>query len=387
MASYIFLYITLLIGSFADVSKTSRQKRVGILLLFVFAFVLFRGLRWETGTDWEQFYVCFENVEWDNIMSYDRYGNGREKMEVGYMFLNWFIKLFGNYTLFLLVTNLFLVGTWAYMSYKLVPQKFLMTFAMIMVSNMFFPVRLQLAAGVFCWVLYYWLDKKYWLCLLFTIISCLIHKSCCLVIFFIPFLMVEVNGKLMLISVFLTLFSSYIADGISLFVLVLAVLLVPYYPDMANNLVVYSDQEIAGAREVSFIFQILSFVFAFCFMAVFLFVRKKMKKDNMPLLSLEYEKRKYNIYLNSFWLFTLVYKFFSIPSLANFTRVAEFFTLGYAICFMLAYKRFEKRVSPHILFVFYILFYLYKLKGLLNTPYPDEMFPYISIFDFGGRRL
>lgn len=387
MILYIFLYIFLLLSSFADVSKSLRKNRVGILLFFVFVFVLFRGLRWETGTDWEQFYVCFENAEWYNIMSYDRYGDGRERMEMGYMFLNWFVKLFGNYTLFLLLTNLFLVGTWAYMSYKLVSQKFLMAFAMIMVSNMFFPVRLQLAAGVFCWALFYLLGKKYWHCLLFAIISCLIHKSCCLVVFLMPLLVLEVNGKLMLFSVFLTLFSSYIADGISLLVLGLAVLLIPYYPDMANNLAMYSDLEIAGAREVSLASRMLSFAFSFFLMAVFLFIRKKMKRGNVSLASFEYEKRKYNIYLNSFWLFTLSYKFFSMPSLANFTRIAEFFTLGYAICFMLAYNRLEKIVSPHVLFVFYILLYIYKLRGLLNTPYPDEMFPYVSIFEFGGRRL
>ena len=385
MFIYIALYTFLLICSFADVSKCSQKNKLILLTFLVLIFVLFRGLRWETGTDWEQFEYCFNHADWDNITNYDRYGNGRERMESGYMLLNCIIKIFGNYTLFLLVTNLFIVGSWAKLSYKLVPSKPIMTFAMIMVSNLIFPVRLQLAAGVFCWCIYFLTQKKYFLTVLFFILVCTIHKSAILIFPLIPILPRNINSKVVLSIILLTLFSKKIAETLSLILIGMATIIYPIYPELALNMANYSDMEIAGARDSSFLSELVSFCFALFLMCCYLYARHMISKSNKPIVKEIEEKRTFNIFFNCFFLFTFAYKFFSMPSLANFQRISEYFTVGYAICFMLTYEILKKKISQRILLGFYILFYLYKLKGLLNTPYPDLMYPYISIFNIHGR--
>lgn len=383
MTIYIALYIILLLCSFADVSKCSPKTKKILLFFLVFIFVLFRGLRWETGTDWEQFEYCFNHAEWNNLTSYDRYGNGVERMESGYMLLNRIVKIFGNYTLFLIVTNLFLVGTWYKFAYKFIPSKPIMAFAMIMVSNMFFPVRLQLAAGFFCWSLYFLIQKKYTLSLFIAIITCTIHKSAILIIPLLFLLPKKINSKIAILIILLTLFSNKIAETLSLILLGTATLIYPIYPDLAFNMANYSDMEISGARESSFLSEFVSFCFALFLICFYLYSRNLISK---PYLNKKYEdERIFNIFFNCFFIFTFAYKFFSTPSLANFQRISEYFTVGYAICFMLSYEILKHKISQKILFAFYILFYLYKLKGLLNTPYPEEMYPYISIFNLYGR--
>lgn len=383
MTIYILLYLLLLICSFADVTKCKTSNKKLLLLFLVFVFVLFRGLRWETGTDWEQFEFCFNHAEWNNITSYDRYGNGKERMEAGYMLLNRIIKIFGNYTLFLLLTNLFLVGTWAKLAYKFVPSKPIMTFAMIMVSNMYFPVRLQLAAGVFCWSLYFLIKKKYLLSMLIAIITCTIHKSAILIIPLLFILPKKTNSKIAILVTLLTLFSYKISETLSLILVGTAVLFYPIYPDLAVNMANYSDMEIAGARESSFFSEIISFCFAIFLICCYLYSRHLLSLNDLP--QKQEKERTFNVFFNSFFIFTFAYKFFSIPNLANFQRISEYFTVGYAICFMLSYEILKHKISQKFLFAFYVLFFLYKLRGLLNTPYPDAMYPYISIFSLYGR--
>ena len=383
MFIYIVLYLLLLLCSLTDVSRYSRKNKKILLIFLVIIFVLFRGLRWETGTDWDQFEYCFNHAEWNNITSYDRYGNGQERMEAGYMLLNRVIKIFGNYTLFLLLTNLFLVGTWAKLAYNFVPSKPMMTFAMIMISNMFFPVRLQLAAGFFCWSLYFLTQKRYILCILIALLTCTIHKSAILIVPLLFILPKKINSKIALSIILLTPFSDKISETLSLILVGAAVLIYPVYPDLAVNMANYSDMEIAGAREVSFFSQFISFCFALFLISFYLYARHLLSLYELPR---EDEKeRTFNIFFNSFFIFTFANKFFSIPSLANFQRISEYFTVGYAVCFMLSYEILKHRISQKYLLAFYILFYLYKLRGLLNTPYPDEMYPYISIFNLYNR--
>lgn len=383
MFIYIALYISLLLCSFADVSKCSQKNKNILLIVLVLIIILFRGLRWETGTDWEQFEYCFNHAEWNNIASYDRYGDGTERMEAGYMLLNRLIKVFGNYTLFLLITNLFLVGTWAKLAYKFVPSKPIMTFAMIMVSNMFFPVRLQLAAGVFCWSLYFLIEKKYILSALVAIITCMIHKSAILIIPLLFIIPKKLNSKIAISIIILTLFSHKISEILSLILVGVTVLIYPIYPDLAINIANYSDMEIAGARDSSILSEIISFCFALFLICFYLYSRHLLSQYD--LLQKYVKERTFNIFFNSFFIFTFAYKFFSMPNLANFKRISEYFTVGYAICFMLSYEILKYKISQKLLFAFYILFYLYKLKGLLNTSYPNEMYPYISIFSLYGR--
>lgn len=385
MTIYIVLYLILLLTSTVDIfPEIEKKNKLYILFICVVVLTLFRGLRWQTGTDWDQFYYCFENVEWSNLTSYDRYGDGTERMEVGYMVLNRVIRIFGDYTLFLILTNLFLVGTWAILSYKLVPQKPIMTFSLIVVSNMFFPVRLQLAVGFFVWALYALYKKKFIMAFLIAFLSYYIHKSAILMLPFLFILTKNIKPIYLLLFTFMSLLGNVLSFYLSSLIVELSLFISLVDPNLASNLLGYSDYEIAGGSEKSMISIIVSFLFSLLLMILFIYSRRLLYISVLKRQSPFSDIRKFNIFLNSFLIFTIAYKFFSAPMLANFQRISEFFTLGCPICFMMTYSLLEKKLSQNILFPIFALFFLYKFKSLLNTPYPDLMFPYVSVFSSGG---
>ena len=90
---YIFIYgIFLLIGIY-DIKKKGLLKeksRNALLNLMILVLTLFRGLRWNTGTDWEQFLEVFQYVDEDSALVFIR--NTGEILEPGYTFLNYLVK-------------------------------------------------------------------------------------------------------------------------------------------------------------------------------------------------------------------------------------------------------------------------------------------------------
>lgn len=92
MAVYIFMVLFLYSCSWLDFKA---NRKIGyILFTFIFfLFVLHDGLRWETGTDWGNYYRFFLNCLWDEW----------EQFEPGYVLFNQLIRgLTIDYNVFLL---------------------------------------------------------------------------------------------------------------------------------------------------------------------------------------------------------------------------------------------------------------------------------------------
>lgn len=88
MLIYFFIYIPFVLCAFFDFFKTSQKNKNTILWFWVIVFTLFRGLRWEIGTDWNQFFDVYSHSGWDNIFSYYRDNWSNKVMDYGYMFIN-----------------------------------------------------------------------------------------------------------------------------------------------------------------------------------------------------------------------------------------------------------------------------------------------------------
>lgn len=171
---------------------------------WVFIFILFKGLRWDTGTDWSQFYTCFENSQWSNIFSYYRYGHGTELMEFGYVFLNVLIKTFlPHYTFFLLITNAFILIVFARLIRKYIPKYYLSALAVLIVTVDFFPVRQSIAIAIFCYSTKYILNRNFKKYLLFCLLAFTIHRSSMFVLILYPLAYIRYNFKVS-IALYLT---------------------------------------------------------------------------------------------------------------------------------------------------------------------------------------
>lgn len=100
MEIYILFLSVLLVFSFLEVFKKENILLQKYLLLSTYLLsVFFVGLRWRTGTDWEPYKEVFENIsEYLHKAMYE----GTFIMEIGYLFLNYLVRLFtNNYSVFL----------------------------------------------------------------------------------------------------------------------------------------------------------------------------------------------------------------------------------------------------------------------------------------------
>ncbi len=175
MLIYLLLYIPFVFCAYFDFVNTPDKQKNSILWLWVIVFTLFRGLRWETGTDWDQFLEVYNHAQWDNIFSYYRYNN--QYMDYGYMFINALFHEFGlPYTFFLLVTNFWVL--WCFRDFSLRFSKYpILTFIVLMSMGIPFPVRQTIATATTLWSLRFVLERKWMLFILVSIIAALIHKG------------------------------------------------------------------------------------------------------------------------------------------------------------------------------------------------------------------
>lgn len=365
-----------IIGILLESQKVKFPINLYSLIILVFVFVLFRGLRWNTGTDWDQFYLCFENANWSNIFSYYRYDDLDEKMEPGYMLLNVIIKYFGDYTLFLILTNLFIVGSWAYFSYRIMPFRANMIFAMIMATNLIFPIRLQLAACIIAWSLFLLSRKRFILPLGLSILAYTIHKSALFLIPIIVLLRIKqhIGGK----SAVIVTFVSFVGDYFAAYIPLLILFITPYLPEnIQGNILTYSDCELDWGISKSFISMAMGMGLNIVMVFLFIYARNLFTEKERNF------KYVFDVYFTSYILWTFFFRFFSSPALEHFTRISEYFSLGFPVCFTISFFMLEyrKNVSGKITNFIFILYYLYKINSLISsTPFPHAFFPYKSIF-------
>ena len=157
---YYILFISLFLTSLLDFTKINKSLKNKLFIFWIIIFILFKGLRWDTGTDFNQFYACFKYSDWNNIFSFWRYGPDTTRMEFGYMFLNVLIKMiYPNYTFFLLITNAFILYSFGYLIKKYVPNQSLIALSIMIVSTEIFPVRQTLVTAILCYCIVF-IQKK-----------------------------------------------------------------------------------------------------------------------------------------------------------------------------------------------------------------------------------
>lgn len=197
MLIYFFIYIPFVLCAFFDFFKTSQKNKNTILWFWVIVFTLFRGLRWEIGTDWNQFFDVYSHSGWDNIFSYYRDNWSNKVMDYGYMFINALFNETGfPYTVFLLVTNFWIM--WCFMDFSKRHSKYpILTLIMLMNIGVPFPVRQTIAFATSLWGYRFVVEKKWLKFIIVAIIASLIHKGSliCLIVIFIRAILSRYNIK------------------------------------------------------------------------------------------------------------------------------------------------------------------------------------------------
>lgn len=74
MNIYIVIYGILILSVVFDTNHFSKRFRNIVLAIDVLLITCFVGLRWNVGSDWEQYLTCFRTIKDSEMFHYYRYG-------------------------------------------------------------------------------------------------------------------------------------------------------------------------------------------------------------------------------------------------------------------------------------------------------------------------
>lgn len=373
MQLYLIIYLIPIILCLFDTKKTSNSNKKGIVIFLIITLTLFRGLRWETGTDWEQYYDVFYDSKWNNIFLLMR-ATGTP-MEFGYVFFNVFVKsIYDSYSLFLIISNLFILISYYSFSFKYSKYP-IITFTTILFSTNFFPVRQDLAISILLYAYHFLIEKKTKHFFILIFIATCIHNASFVfgILYFLRkshFSYLKTYTILISCIVFSTL-----ANKVISFIISYSTFLPPV---IAVKLHAYSNLEATdGLSQKGIAATIL--VFIYVTFSIFYTNYLKKKKEISKL-------QHVNLFLTS-TIILYASQFFFVGNLIYFSRLGTCFSIvnnillvnALILCCNIINKKLRKRniaLIPPILIV--ILFFLFRFSRMI-TLYPELHFPYHSI--------
>lgn len=368
MQIYLFIYGLLFVAVFVDHYKISTNTKRIMVLFFSIIFILFKGLRWETGTDWDQYYRNFLEINSSNIFDY--YYNSVTRLEWGYSFLNYFVKFIGgDYTLFLIVTNAIIISIFYKISFKYSKSPILI-FAMFLAVSTIFPVRQNIAVTIILWSYVYIIDRKLLKFLITVLFAMSFHMSSVL---FLPFyfLLNREFSALYLILTYITFVLIGIFVDLSNYIMYLAEILLSFMgvdSSFVRKLVIYTS--ISGEINKSAFSLILGILYKFMFLGFFLFARTRIKDNGV-----------YNTFLNGY-VISLCISYLFMFQMQELSRFTGYFYIGYSLLLINGINAFSYK-TKYIIFPLLIVFFIFNLlNNTLWHPYADEIIKYKSIINF-----
>jgi hypothetical protein len=367
MGIYIAIYTFFFLCSFLDIKPISLEKKKYIIYFWVVVFTLFRGLRWDCGTDWDQFYLTFLEADWNNIFSFDR-GYG-ELLEPGYVFFNVLIKFIGgNYTTYLLASNFFVMFAYAQFSLKYSRYP-IMSLITIMSLGLIFPVRQTLAAAIILFGYQYIVNRDFLKFSITVLIAALIHTSSVVVV---PLYFVYNRIQLKIWSIIAVFIGSLVLGNyMSQIMLVILNLfsflgeIFTYRLEIYVNVVTHTMG--SDFRNKSYSHLIVGFIFV-----VFFYINKKNNKINYS---------NYNSWLNMYILAIAISNLF-FTYMRDLDRIREYFILISAplLAYLVGQSGEKNKYLRCVFYVFFILFMYTRLFSSLFGVYKHLLIPYKSIF-------
>lgn len=365
MELYITIHALILMTCFFEFSKNLKTKR-NVIIIWCLFFTLFGGLRWNVGNDWDQYLSHFENVEWNSIFNYDRYGDGRQTMEPFFLMINYVVKfLFGEFFIYNLIIVGFLEYTFYKFAYKQMPEHPVLLYCLIHTAMVYFPVRAGFALGFCYWAYAFIKERDLKKFLISVLIGASIHMQ---VIVLIPFYwigIIKLNWKICLIACIAALSVGYLLQD---YVLGLALI---SGGDIEEKLVTYAEWQTVEDSALNYSNAIMYFIYLF----IFLYVRKLLcKTDDLW----------YNTVLNSYMIYVSMY-FIFINGMSDLVRIQDVFVPAYYILYstmIVSICKYKKGVIS-VLFVSLLLAYNIRQLPRVGGVFAEKTcVPYTSIFDF-----
>lgn len=363
MYIYYILYSLLATSALLDFFIDRKRKRV-VLWFWVIIISLFGGLRWNIGTDWNQYHDIFNHSSFSNIFNYYR-GND-VYMESGFMFINALIhEIFGEFYIYNTIIEFFILSTIKYIGEKCSPYP-LIFFAFLAVpgNTLTFAIRSGVAIATASMGYVKLLKEKWFAFIMITIIASSIHLAALIGFFII--LAREIRINFWIISL------AYLVAFIFSFVLRDYLLIIAGAFDgniIAHKINSYSNYDSKGVE-----FRYSAHILNYILLIFSLFIVKK--------TSFNYDR-----WINVLLLSSLIFDFIQIifgEEMYELKRLMGYFLVPRTLLLVniagLTKKYAHRYYLPYAIFLVMYLFYQVT-KTCDGYYFLDECVPYRTIFD------
>lgn len=345
-----------------------KQKKI-IMMIWCVIFIFIGGLRWRIGGDWDQYYDHFLFSKWSNIFSYDRYGNGVEKLEPGFVFVNVLVKtLFKHFFVYNILLCSFIQITYYKFSNYFFPRHPLLCycFLMILASNIF-PVRAGFAIGIAFWCWRYIKERNLRKYLMIVFCAFVIHNQAIILFpaYFLGYIKLDRKWLLILypiIAIFAFRFQEFFASLVMMF-----------GGSIVEKARGYTEGETEGfSNTVNYAGWILNYIY----LNIYLFIRKVDNKENDYF---------YNTLINGVMIYNTIFMVFA-TGMGDLARLSSQYFPSQCLLFInstLFFFKYKKGKYKNYAIIFFLVYLGYRLSGQCSGYYfKDTCVPYKTIFDY-----
>lgn len=368
---YSLVYIPLIFSVFVERKNTQKM----VMIFWIIILTLFRGLRWDCGTDWDWYESSFYELDFDNFYKYvtiEREDGNIKMLEAGWALLMVISKyIYAHYSIFLLVSNAVLM----FLIYKIsmvLSLKPIQLFIYILCVSTFFPVRQDFAVLLLLYgfILF---DNKQKLSILFFVLAGFFHKSAWLIIplFLLCKLVRFKKNTYFIVIVLCILLSQTIVKVLIPLLPPVLYAISPQLGWMADEYLIYEAGHTEGIHWTNILLNICFICLFFKYLVCQKMEHFSVKKGNLNIMSKEYQ------YMNMFVLGILIQLLFLqiAPSLA---RMSSYCVFSVAILYDNMLTSCKKNKIYSILLLFFVVYMIYLYIRHFDV-YPELHFPYKHI--------
>jgi hypothetical protein len=357
---YLVIFLILGFSSIIELKYNLSTETKNLFKLFAYlVLVVFTGLRWETGTDWNSYQQHF-----DSIIDFKSIYSDNTNIEIGYNFFVWVIKcIYSNYSFFLLIHAIIYYLLLFIGLSKLSNNFFLSLLLLLSITiGVMGSNRQLMAIAIGVYSFNFILANKKYIFILFVLLAFTFHTSALLLLLFL-----FVNFRLKIITLILILTLSIIIGKLKLVLMPFNILGDHFGGATALKAISYIEktEKLDSIDKLSFI----GLFKRFFLLSIFVINRKKI---------CQYTKN-YDFLLNGYILGIAFYFLFADSLLIMINRGSLYFNicepilLTYQFCFFKS--TFLKKMALILLILLSILLFFQSI-----SPYPDLFMPYKGVF-------
>ncbi|SHG27087.1 EpsG family protein [Flavobacterium segetis] len=359
MSFYITIFIILCFFSFIEGQNLDRRITSYFYFLFCFFFFILSFIRWETGTDWKNYFEYFQNAR--NTLEEN------DPFEWGFGLLIRIVSFFtDNYSVFLFVAGLLLFAFQSMAIKKLSPYPIMSLLFLwsIQFANILF-VRQWIAVVILAYSVKFVKNRKIFPFILLVILAASFHRTSLL--FFLSWWIynLKISKKKMIVILILSISFSVILAKVIEIVSGGLGSIVQAKIDMYLS-ADYNQETNEDLGLVSII--IKGFVNKFLILFTSFYFYDKINARHP----------QFKGYLNLYWFGAVIY-FSTISISLVFVRFSYAFDFFQIILVPYLFRAIENNVLKVVIFLIFFLYLFLRMWQVLNGPYVEEFIPFKTI--------